>query len=141
MLLISACPPVNAQRRPPQPLVQKPPVESPEAIVLRILASYRDGKPLALETMPLVPRLQDALRRTDLPADPIAEPDRPVSRLVIDIAEAMGEKRASVAARFTHGRDERLITFDFDVTSGDWLITEIRPRGGASLRQLLRISR
>lgn len=140
-LVALSCMQADAQRRPPQPLVQKSPVESPESIVMRILASYRDGKPLALESMPLVPRLQDALRRTDLAADPIAEADRPVSRLVIDMAEAMGEKRASVAARFSHGRDERLLHFDFDVTSGDWLITEIRPRGGPSLRQLLRISR
>ncbi|MGL5446871.1 MAG: hypothetical protein ACRDBL_06140 [Rhabdaerophilum sp.] len=133
--------PVDAQRRPPLPLVQKPPIESPEGIVLRILASYRDGNPVALEAMPLVPRLQDALRRTDLATDPIAEPDRPVSRLAIDMAETMGDKRVSVAARFSYGRDERLIHFDLDVTSGDWLITNMRPRGGPSLRQLLRINR
>lgn len=88
-----------------------------------------------------MPRLQDALRRTDLATDPIAEPDRAVTRLVIDIAEAMGNKQASVAARFSHGTDERRIIFDLDVTSGDWLITNIRPQGAPTLRQLLRISR
>lgn len=133
--------PVVAQRRSPPALVQKPPVESPEAIVLRILASHRDGKPIAPEAMPLVPRLQDALRRTDLASDPIAEPDRAVTGIVVDIPEFLAEKRASVAARFSHGKDERMITFDFDIASGDWLITDIRPRSGPSLRQLLRINR
>lgn len=141
ILALLASLPAFAQRRAAPPLVQKPPVEAPEAIVLRILASHRDGKPLALEALPLVPRLLDALRRTDLATNPIAEPDRPITRLIVDMAEAMGGKRASVTARFSHGRDERLITFDFDVTSGDWLITDIRPLGGPSLRQLLRISR
>jgi hypothetical protein len=141
LLAVLAARPVLAQRRAPPALVQRPPVESPEAIVLRILASHRDGKPIAPEAMPLVPRLQDALRRTDLATDPIAEPDRPVTGIVVDIPEFTGEKRASVTARFSHGKDERLITFDLDVTSGDWLITDIRPRSGPSLRQLLRINR
>lgn len=133
--------PAFAQPRPARPLPQREPIESPEGIVLRILSSYRDSRPIALEAMPLVPRLQDALRRTDLASDPIAEPDRPVARIVVDMAESMGGKRASVAARFSHGNDERLIMIDVDITSGDWLITDIRPRGGPSLRQLLRISR
>jgi hypothetical protein len=133
--------PVLAQQRPPRTLPQREPVESPEGIVLRLLTSYRDGRPIVPEAMPLVPRLQDALRRTDLGIDPIAEPDRPVTRIVVDIPEATGGKRASVAGRFSHGTDERLIMFDFDVTTGDWLITDIRPRSGPSLRQLLRISR
>jgi hypothetical protein len=133
--------PSLAQPRPPRSLPQREPIESPEGIVLRILSSYRDGRPVAPEAMPLVPRLQDALRRTDLASDPIAEPDRPLTRIVVDLAEATGGKRASVTARFSHGRDERLTVFDFDVTSGDWLITEIRPLGGPSLRQVLRISR
>jgi len=141
VLLALACTPVIAQRRAHPALVQRPPVESPEAIVLRILVSHRDGRPIALESMPLVPRLQDALRRTDIASDPIAEPDRPVTRIIVDIPEFMSEKRASVTARFSHGKDERLITFDFDVTSGDWLITDIRPRSGPGLRQLLRINR
>jgi hypothetical protein len=88
-------------------LPQREPIESPEGIVLRILSGYRDGRPVAPEAMPLVPRLQDALRRTDLASDPIAEPDRPVTRIVVDMAEGMGGKRASVTARFSHGRDER----------------------------------
>lgn len=133
--------PALGQARPSRLLPQKLPVESPESIALRIVSSYRDGKPLPLEKMPLVPRLQDALRRTDLASDPIVEPDRPISRLVIDMAEVMGEKRARVVVRFSERNDERLIKIDFDITSGDWLITDIIPSSGPSLRQLLRISR
>ena len=73
----------------------------------------------------------------------VAEADgRPICCVIVDMAAGMGDKRVAVMGRFRHGAEEQVLTFDLDVTSGDWLITDIRPEGARpSLRRLLRLTR
>ncbi len=124
-------------------LAQSPPRgPSAEGIVLRLLLGY-DGKALPQpERWPLVPRLRDALKRTDLGSD-VLTGDRNVALtgIVVDMAEMLEARRARVIARYRVENAERSVIVDLDSNEGRWLITDIRPSSGPSFRQMLRLSR
>ncbi len=106
-------------------LAQSPPRgPSAEGIVLRLLLGY-DGKALPQpERWPLVPRLRDALKRTDLGFD-VLTGDRNVALtgIIVDMAEMLEARRARVIARYRLENAERSVIVDLDANEGQWLIT------------------
>jgi hypothetical protein len=124
-------------------LAQSPPRgPSAEAVVLALLLGY-DGKSQPQpEQWPLVPRLRDALRRTDLGSDVLTgERHAALGAIVVDAAEMTDKARARVTARYRLDGVDRMAFFDLDQSEGQWLITDIRPASGPSFRQMLQLSR
>lgn len=124
-------------------LAQSPPRGlSAEGLVLNLLQGY-DGPALPQpERWPLVPRLRDALKRTDLGSDVLTgDRNAALTGLVIDAAAMIAKSRAQVIARYRIEGAERSAVIDLDASEGEWLITDIRPSSGPSFRQMLRISR
>ncbi len=83
-------------------LAQSPPRgPSAEGIVLKLLLGY-DGKALPQpERWPLVPRLRDALKRTDLGSDVLTgDRNAALTGIVVDAAQMMEARRARVIARY-----------------------------------------
>lgn len=124
-------------------LAQSPPRgPSAEGLALALLQGY-DGRALPRpERWPLVPRLRDALRRTDLGADVLTgERNAALTGIVVDAAEMLGNGRARIRASYRLEGNEGSVILDLDASEGEWLITDIRPSSGPSFRQMLRISR
>lgn len=114
--------------------------DEPRAIVETLLDRY--GEPTAPDPLklPLVPRLHAALARTDLAIDPVINAgETRVSAIRVSATRMVDDKRARVEARFTNLGMEKTAVFEFDRTSGDWLITDIRHGNGDTLRKLLQI--
>lgn len=119
---------------------------TPHMIVTRILNAYIERRQPDFALQPLVDRLRRALERTDLATDFILkgpsggdgkEPGLNAFRLVE--TKTLDGKRQEITAWTLLARQERRLVFVFDVTSGDWLITDIRD-GHGSLRQELQIT-
>lgn|GEM_PF-4237801 len=124
-------------------LAQSPPRgPSAEGLVLKLLLGY-DGKAQPQpESWPLVPRLRDALKRTDLGSDVLTgDRNAALTGIIVDAAELLDARRARVLARYRIDGAERSVIIDLDANEGAWLITDIRPSSGPSFRQMLRISR
>ena len=114
--------------------------DEPRTIVETMLARYADGPPPDLMTLPFVPRIRMALKRTDIAIDPVinAEETR-LGEIRVAATRMVDDKRATVEARFTTRGKAQTALVMFDRTSGDWLITDIRHANGVTLRGLLQI--
>ena len=114
--------------------------DEPRTIVEAILDAYVRGKPADLMKLPFVPRIRVALARTDIDTDPVINAaDFKLGGVMVSPTRMNDTMRASVEASFRDFGKQKSAIFDFDRTSGDWLITDIRHPGGASLRRLLQI--
>lgn len=126
------------------PAVAQGPPRGPsaEGLVARLLQAY-DGKTVPQpEKWPLVPRLRDALKRTDLGSDVLTgDHNAALGSIIVDAAEMLDARRARVLARYSVNGAERSVIVDLDASEGAWLIADIRPSSGPSFRQILRISR
>ena len=123
----------------------EPPPVPPPAIVLHIVTSYQGKAPISLHDMPFVYRLRSAFRRADLPNDYLFElpveglqsirvtSDSFLERRIVDL------KKRTIEIEFKRTGNMQRMIFDFDRTSGEWLITDIRDQRGGGLRQLLQI--
>ena len=118
---------------------------TPHATVTRILNAYIERRQPDFMRLPLVDRLKQALSRTDLAGDFILkgpmtadgkEPELNAFRILEE--KIIDAKRREIIVWTLLAKTERRLIFDFDVTSGDWLITDIRD-GRGSLRQDLQI--
>lgn len=114
--------------------------DEPRSIVEAILDGYTAGKPPLHEKLPLVHRLRTALARTDLAVDIVVNAqDYDVSGIVTLPTRMTDRQRGTVEAQFSNMGRQTRVFFDFDRTSGDWLITDIRHSRGTSLRGMLQI--
>ena len=114
--------------------------DEPRTIVENILDAYAAGKPVDLLKLPFVPRIRGALARTDIDTDPVINAaEFKLGSIKVSPTRMKDEMRAGVEASFLNFGKPKSAIFDFDRTSGDWLITDIRHQGGASLRTLLQI--
>ena len=114
--------------------------DEPRTIVENILDGYAAGKPVDLLKLPFVPRIRGALARTDIDTDPVINAaDFKLGGVKVSPTRMSDTMRASVKASFLDFGKQKSTIFDFDRTSGDWLITDIRHQGGATLRTLLHI--
>lgn len=114
--------------------------DEPRVIVETLLDRYTGPSPPDLAKMPFVPRIHAALARTDLAIDPVVNAgETRVSLIRVAPTRMVDDKRASVEARFRNLDVEKHAIFEFDRTSGDWLITDIRHGNGITLRTLMQI--
>lgn len=114
--------------------------DEPRAIVEALLDRYIGPHPPDLAKMPFVPRIHAALARTDLAIDPVINAgETRISLIRVAPTRMVDDKRATVEARFRTLDVEKSVVFEFDRTSGDWLITDIRHAGGITLRTLMQI--
>jgi len=115
--------------------------DEPQAIILRLLEAYAAGKPPSPARLPFVHRLRTALARTDLAVDPVTgSAEDAIHDIRVGPTRLSESRRGSVEARFTQAGKERKLSFDLDMTSGEWLITDIRYDSASSLRRLLQIT-
>lgn len=114
--------------------------DEPRVIVETLLDRYAGPTPPDLATLPFVPRIHAALARTDLAIDPVVNAgETRVSLIRVAPTRMVDDKRATVEARFRNLDVEKGAVFEFDRTSGDWLITDIRHGNGVTLRTLVQI--
>ena len=114
--------------------------DEPRAIVEALLDRYIGPNPPDLAKMPFVPRIHAALARTDLAIDPVINAgETRISLIRVAPTRMVDDKRATVEARFRTLDVEKSVVFEFDRTSGDWLITDIRHGNGITLRTLVQI--
>lgn len=114
--------------------------DEPRVIVETLLDRYTGPNPPDLAKMPFVPRIHAALARTDLAIDPVINAgETRVSLIRVAPGRMVDDKRATVEARFRNLDVEKSVVFEFDRTSGDWLITDIRHGNGITLRTLMQI--
>lgn len=114
--------------------------DEPRTIVETILDAYARGKPADLMKLPFVPRIRMALARTDIDTDPVINAaEFKLGGVKVSPTRMSDTMRASVKANFLNFGKPKSAIFDFNRTSGDWLITDVRHQGGATLRRLLQI--
>lgn len=114
--------------------------DEPRAIIETILGHYADNTPAELTKLPFVPRIQMALARTDYAIDPVINAaDFKLTGVMVAPTRMIDDKRAAVEAHFLNFDKVRAAVFEFDRTSGDWLITDVRHSTGETLRSLLQI--
>jgi hypothetical protein len=114
--------------------------DEPRVIVENLLERYTDPNTPDLAMMPFVPRIHAALVRTDLAIDPVINASETrVSLIRVAATRMVDDKRATVEARFRNLDVEKHAVFEFDRTSGDWLIADIRHGNGITLRTLVQI--
>jgi len=114
--------------------------DEPRVIVETLLERYTGPNPPDLAKMPFVPRIHAALARTDLAIDPVINASETrVSLIHVAPTRMNDDRRATVEARFRNLDIEKSAAFEFDRTSGDWLITDVRHGNGVTLRTLMQI--
>lgn len=128
------------------PARAEPPPVPPPAIAIHIVESYKSARPITLLRMPLVDRLRRALARTDLASEHIVEHPAEGLRDIHIATDSFAEgrisdgKKRSITLEYKIRGDTHRITFEFDRTSGDWLITDLLTANGESLRKALQIT-
>lgn len=114
--------------------------DEPMVLTGDILARYAAGNPPDPLKMPFVPRIRSAFARADIAADPVTGANEvKLGPYTIAPTRMEDDKRGNVVVRLLNAGVSSTVTFAFDRTSGDWLITDIRYGNGETLRKLLQI--
>lgn len=114
--------------------------DEPMVIVAGILARYATGNPPDPLKMPFVPRIRSAFARADIAADPVTGANEvKLGPYTVAPTRMEDDKRGTVIVRLQNAGLNSTVTFIFDRTSGDWLVTDIRYGNGETLRKLLQI--